>query len=295
MSETNKIELRDPHDLKPLAMVKAMPRWGKDSNEFAGFKDDIRDNGIKHPLLITQDGKVVDGETRRQAAVAMQLPEVPCQVVADDEVREIIVRELCRRRNLTKCQLAYLVAPLLEEAFMEGRRRRMENLRKGQQIPVAAASGNGNSAYEWAALLGFSRDLMDRARWLQEQFEQRPDLREEFEPQILNFEKPMALGAAKAGVGFLLTQAKRSEIGEFHTGGKSKDAARQLQLFTGILENTITRWDYWRKFDEKIRAEHFKQVRVKAAALPKADCVEIADYFSRLGAELRKIAKQEAE
>ena len=253
------IELRDPVMLDPLPFVKKMVRWAKDSNEAKGLRDDIRANGIKHPLLITAAGKLVDGETRRQAAMGLQMMEVPCQVVADDEVQEIIVRELVRRRNLTKGQLAYVVTPLIQSAFIESIRRRGEKLSKGQQIPVSDSVGNGiASAAEWAGLMGFSMDLLDQARRLHEIFTKKPTLREEWEPKILDQDKPVGLGAALAGIG----GAKE----ENQIGRDSKIAVHQMELALGPICEHANRWS---EFSENQREQVIGGWKKFAAEMPK--------------------------
>lgn len=239
-----KIELRDPTDLRPLPFVKAMVRWGKESDEFKGFCDDVRDNGIKHPLLITADGRVVDGETRRQAALAMQLAQVPCLTVPDDEVQEVIVRELVRRRNLTKGQLAYVVVPILEPAFLESLRRRAAGKRN-----LSDSVGK----VEWCQLLGFSVDLLDQANRLHKHFDKHPEDREEWEVKIFA-EKPVGIGAALAGIGGGKTDQSDRE---------GKMAYTQMSLALERIGDNAEVWN-----DEKKRGDILEEWRNSATKIP---------------------------
>ncbi|HVU26525.1 MAG TPA: ParB/RepB/Spo0J family partition protein [Verrucomicrobiae bacterium] len=297
-----KTEIRDPQDLKPLPFVKQMPRWANNSDEAKGLRDDIKTNGLKHPLQITASGVLIDGETRRQAVMLLQWKKVECEIVPDEEANEIILREIVRRRNLSKGQRAYLVAPMLAEVFASIGARLVKNFKKPNVSPNADSIGVGNekglisvgvgrSIESFALLMGFSKDVLDQARWLHDTFKKRPDLRDEFEPKILDLEKPMGLGAAKAGIVFLLNDDEKSKSGQKHGGGKSEDAQRQMELFGEIFEDTLARWDYWQKFGDRLRSEHFQEIREMAAEVDKEKLNAIADYYSKLAAEIRKVAK----
>lgn len=215
-----------------MPFVKAMPRWASDSPQFAGLKDDIRDNGIRHPLLIMADGRVVDGYTRLLAARAMQLREVPCQIVPDDEVQEIIVRELCRRRNLTKGQMAYVICPMLESAYLESLRRRAA----GKKLDLSNSVGKVDGVKEWIELLGFSHELLRQARELHKYFDKYPEERADWEAKIFDPEKPVSIGAARAGIGGAgADQSKRAKGVE----------AKQLEFWDApfaALKNAAPAW-----------------------------------------------------
>ena len=126
-----------------------------------------------------------------------------------------------------------------------------------------------------------------QAQWLRETFAKHPELVAEWEPKILAPD-PIGLGAAKAGISYLLTAAHKR-------GGRPEDQNRQLSLFTqASTTDLLNRWEYWAAFDDDTRQEHWGRVRQEAAALPPDRCTEVADYYLRLAKEFRNAAKKGA-
>jgi hypothetical protein len=310
------IVFRDPVQLKPLSDIKDFPRWNREDPRFMGLCDDIRDNGIRHPLQITGDDYVIDGETRRLVAKILGLKEVPCIIASESEVDEIIIRELVRRRNLTKGQLAFLVAPHLQKAFDESRNRMLSGKRSNPDNSVCRVQTNPSDSVgrvqtikEYGVLMGFSVDLLEQARRLHAHFEadqvrrtmtdsegvteEGVTLEEFFKPRLFRDHKPYGLGAVLAGIASMLdAEAHPNHRG----GGKPKDLSRQLQLFERVLlTDAMNRWEYWQSCGEEEKAGHFARVRTKAATLPQDQCEEMAEYHSRLAQEFRKAAKRQQE
>ena len=237
-----KIELRDPRLLKPLPQIKSMPRFAAGTDEFNGAVDDVRENGIKHPLQITEDNLVVDGESRRLWAVNADLAEVPCEVVSVEDAIGIVLRELNRRRNLSKGARAYIAAELFQDAVNEGLRRKGQNLRKGQSSPISNSVGNGlQNAQELAASMGISDELYLQALKLHKLFAKDAELRAEWEPKILDPEHPVGLGAAIAGIaGADAAQPNRAR----------SVLKGQLELFGDCFEDLRRGAGGWKNFDE---------------------------------------------
>jgi len=198
-------EQRDPLDLRPHPLIGAIPRWGKDTEEWAAFVRDIQERGIQHPILVLRDGTVIDGWTRVLAARALKLETVPCQEVPPEDAVEIMLRELLLRRNLPKSQLAYAAYPLLEPAHQEAAARRMvtikENLRKGLVTPISysVADREQKGGVEGIAQrLGICLATFKQAAQLHKIFGEHPELREQFEPSIYDAEKPAGREARTA-------------------------------------------------------------------------------------------------
>lgn len=293
-------QFRDPTTLRPLPIVKTMWRWGKESREWAGFVEDIRENGIKHPLQITADGRVVDGETRRLAALDLQLAEVPVEIVPDDEVDEIVLRELTRRRNLTKSQLAYLATPLIEPAWTGAKTRRLENLKVGDLRKKAYSTVTLN---EWSELMGLSVDLLQQARKVHEFFkdgtkrtmtdregveEVGVTFREFFEPRIMASERPYGLGDAIKGMGYL----KECEKWPAKRNGSVRGPEHQQELFTQTFAKDATlRWDYWQRMDARTQETVLAEIKSSANKLPKDQCAAMSEFYDRLSRVYRTAAK----
>lgn len=253
------IEQRDPTKLRPHKRVKAMRRWAKDSDEWAAFLADVREHGIQEPLRITAAGLVVDGETRRQAAVDLQLAEVPCVLVGEADILATITRNLTLRRNWNKSQIAFTAAPLADEWLAERARRHADNLRTGRaETVVSVRVGSGRSTDEFAAQIGVSGRLLEYARELHGIIAKHPELAEQIEKLV--YEDGKGLGAIKAGVaGMLKTKGKP----------KLSRANEQLELFTEAWETVETRFKYWSRMDDDTRRAALPQIRSAVAAMPQ--------------------------
>jgi hypothetical protein len=250
---------RSPDELRPHPM-NSMPRWNQDSDAWLAFVEDIRQHGIRVPLQVTARNEVVDGETRRLASVALGLAQVPCVIVSDEEVTECFMRELLHRRNLTKGQRAYLALPHLDELVEVSRRRRAKNVQKPQHFSIVDQSTIEAETSELIARrFGFSRDLFFQAKRLHEAFAAEPDLRDEFEPKILDLDDPIGLGACLAGIA-----GRRSTKDQ----EKRHRADEQLELFSEAWTVLGKRFDYWTKLGDDDRRRVVPVLRQTVAAMP---------------------------
>lgn len=202
------IDQRDPRSLTPHHYIRDFPRWPADSDGFRGFCNDIREFGIKNPLKILPDGTVLDGETRRLAAVEIGLETVPCEVVPAEEEYGTMVRELVQRRNLTQSAKAYWGYHLFMEAHSEFARRSRQHrngfLKKGAQLPSSDPSLPVNllsrltgDPSEFSDFLGIGRDTFYKAAKVHEIFAQDPSYKAQILPEIN--ERGLGLGAVVAG------------------------------------------------------------------------------------------------
>ena len=305
------IESRDPAALSLHIILKRQPgEWSDDDPRFHALSDDIAARGIDHPILITPDNKIADGRHRWRVAKKRQLPAVPVRVIPESEVHTVIVQSLLQRRHYTAGQRAYLLAPSLDKAFEEALQRKLSGK---SCLPSELSSEGQNSLEKWANSIGVSVKYLREARHIHEAFAddtkhkinvQTPGkkstkpqlltLREYFEPQILDPHDPVGLGAIKAGIASIVDAAKK---GKPHGGGKPENTSRQLDLFTKVVEDQLNRWEYWQKFDDETRQQHFKTVRAKAAELAAEDhgpdqLEAMAEYHSKLASEYRRAAKE---
>ncbi len=259
--------------------------------EWGAFVEDIRAHGIRSAIRVTAAGVVVDGETRRRAALDLGLAEVPVVIVDEIEAIQIILRELCLRRNLTKGQRAYVAYPLLKPAHEEHMARRLQNLQKGQCFPETDRIGFGGkkgSVESFAAAFGMSADVLQQAAKIHALLEAHPELREKYEGAIFDADRPAGLGAVLAGIGFELERPRKAGLGHPHTGGRPTSVGRQLELFTSAISDLGKRWEYWEEFDESVRAAHWAAVRSEVAEYPADRREAMAEYYEHLAREYRK-------
>ena len=283
-----------PTNLRPHPAIVHMPRPAKDSLEWTALVQDISDNGVKHPLQITRDNQVIDGETRRQAAIAAGLAEVPVQVINDSEIFDTIRRELSLRRNLNKSQLAFIAFPMMLPAFDGAKNRSLSNLRKGSGSPTPTELSSGNIS-EIGGIWGISHEYVRMAKTLFSFLENHPEKREMVEHSLFVGDKkgkPASLGGVLAGLGVFMDGANPDDgDGSRHPGGKPKSAARQMELFADILKSESERWDYWQQAEPAIQASYWRSVRMQAESLDPATAEARADYHRKLASAFSSRAK----
>lgn len=122
-------ETRDPKSLKRHALHKAhVPAPDKKSPEWGAFLETVRNDGrIRNRIKITKDGLVMDGWWRREAAVDLQLEEVPVEVGDEGEAALLIVETLTARKQMTRGAAVYLALGLLPEYATAAEARRLKN------------------------------------------------------------------------------------------------------------------------------------------------------------------------
>ena len=114
--------------------------YGDPSDETEDLKESIREHGILVPLVVApglQSGQweILSGHRRWACALALGLPEIPCEIrrVHSETTRRRLILEYNRQRAKTFSQLMR-ESDVLEELLGEqARRRRMGNLWRGPQ------------------------------------------------------------------------------------------------------------------------------------------------------------------
>jgi hypothetical protein len=74
-------------------------------DELAGLADDIKANGLRNPILVDSEGRVVDGRCRLAACKIAGVDPTFAELNGDDPLT-VVVSLNVHRRNLTKGQLA---------------------------------------------------------------------------------------------------------------------------------------------------------------------------------------------
>jgi hypothetical protein len=114
-------------DLKPHPKQHLVPAMPPEQRK--RFFDDVAQQGVSVPIVITKDNVIVDGHTRKEAAVANGQETIPAIVVDLDEAQQEVhmLQAALRRRHLTADQLAMLEVKLRER---DGAGMRQEQARK---------------------------------------------------------------------------------------------------------------------------------------------------------------------
>lgn len=142
-----------PLELRPLeALGHYHPRW-VGPPDFRGtwtwqaLRDDIQAHGLRDPLVILADGRVLDGDHRYTVAQELGLDPVPVRVArlplplseADQlRVETYLVQQALARRQLTRHQIDALLldlelARLAVDRAVARRQARLANLRQGSR------------------------------------------------------------------------------------------------------------------------------------------------------------------
>lgn len=244
MNKSNPITSLPIHSLRPHPLLGWMPSIPQAIEETGALEASVRRDGVLQPILVDTLSQVLDGRRRLVAAGRAGLESVPVKIVEPGQEVAAILASLVVRRHLTKGQLAYTAFPLLEPAVEESRKRRHQNLRKGDDSPnVDSVDYRGTKTVEdFAQSLGFGRDLVFQAQALHRRIEKDPDLKPEIEEAV--FILGHGLGAVIAGL-----------AGKDATAGKNRPESRQLELFAQGWQTVGKRLAYWEKMDQKERRQ----------------------------------------
>ena len=299
---------RDPNELTIHPALKNVPEWDKDDADFHALIESVREQGITHPLIIDESGRVLDLDSRAlwRAAKRLQLAEVPVRVCADADAAGQIVAGLIQRRHFTKGARAYLVQPLLKEAFESSRRKRWENLKIGEKpndLPKVPSGdfreGGPRTVEDFAERLGLERKLLFAAANVHKAFADPKEyeftveggardgevvtctLKEWFEPRLLAMgtgdehdgNRPLGLGGVLKAIGSVK-----------ETKGKARGESKQLELFASDFNGTF--------FQLKKQGLDQVRARLRLYVAERVTSDEDLDLLDQFGAELRSIARE---
>ncbi len=137
-----------PLEWRPLHTLSHYhPRWTwppsfRDTWEWRALEADLRAHGLRDPLIILADGRVIDGDHRYELAEALGLDPVPVRVArlplplsdADQlRVEAFAIQQAAARRRLTRHQIDALLLDLeLAQGEVNRAAIRQSNLRRGE-------------------------------------------------------------------------------------------------------------------------------------------------------------------
>jgi hypothetical protein len=263
-----KTDHRDPNDLRLHPLRKTVLLWSKDDPRLDHLSDAIAEGfDPAKPIVVIEPNLVIEGVGRWLAAKRQQLRSVP--VVVTTEPPTLVLLRDWQRRHFSKGALAYLVAPMFEEAVRDGIKFRSQNLRKGQCSPETVSDTVSGNLDAGGILerLGIGFNTLEKARQVHKLFlDPKPypfptpegdvemTLKAWFEPKIMaQHEGDEHEGRRPLGLGALLKAIGSIKV----TKGAARLVDPQLELFTGGLGAVSKRFVYWTQFsdDEKRAAE----------------------------------------
>ena len=153
--------------------------YGDPAAETDGLLDSVRRHGVLVPLVVTpvgDDWEVLSGHRRLACAHALELDQVPCQIMPTlgPSARRRIVLEYNRQRRKTFSQ-QMREADALESILAEdARRRQRANLRPAEPERRNSDARHGRTDVAVAAAIGLgSKDLYRQARAIWRHAEQK--------------------------------------------------------------------------------------------------------------------------
>ena len=208
---------------------KHLPKPDVESAEWHAFVDGLSAAGPEGipPIFLTEEGFVLDGARRLQAAKQLQWTKLAGIYRPETEAASIMVESLLGQRSLSKGAKVYLCLNLLPDYAKSAEIRRLSNLKRGtktlekpRNLPNRTQYLSGNNADEIAAWLGCSGRLFEQAVRIRRFFDlprlaetkipyqdgTSATLREYFEPRILDAVHPMGLGEVLKGIGALVDE-----------------------------------------------------------------------------------------
>ena len=294
---------QDPIEFKPGKFhpsLKLIPELSQESDEFLALAATVKKTGFIRPLLVDEEGRLVDDHSRSLWRVAMrwQMKSVPVQLVKSADANLLIIHSLAHVRHLSKSAIAYLAEPQLQEAIKIAVLHYRQNLAKGQHFPSPPEAATGLPTIEkMAEDLGLSKDTLDRAREVRSLFKAHPQKRdfiveggeqdgnvvsctfqEWYEPKILRAfaggehesSRPLGLCAVIAAIqGNLATKDK----GRIETRG-------EMELFDrSFIKASGNHYKYWHSMNSTSREYALAKLAAKAEAMKPEDRDGAAEFY----------------
>ena len=264
-----KTETRQIDDLTIHPLLKSQPHLTDD--EMLEWRREFKRLGEGHiPPIHVCGNEIVDGRHRYWCARKLNWKTIPVIEVKEEDVTSIIVGSLANRRSYTKGQLAFILAPFVDE------NANLLNMQWAANATPRNSVPRGMSTEELAALIKTSSRIIRQALEVRAMFkadktkrtmtdredvtEKDVTLEEFFTPRILLVEDPEAprtraygLGAVLAACGSLVKQAVLAASGREHGGGRPAKIEQQLSLFDDSLKSFSTKFTYWEKWEPETR------------------------------------------
>ena len=273
------IQYRDPNQLSVHPTIKHIPALGED--ELKPIRAGMKYAGeAMQPILVDEEGWILSdtGRTAWLCAKARQLKEVPVCICAAADVHLIVIRDLAHdHRHLSKSAIAYLAVPHLQPALDAARLKRLENLRKGQEIPVSVLSADSGvvTMMELAEELGICCSMLEKAILVRKEFLDKkiytwsaPGTAEDgtdatfkdwYEPKLLRSfvggehesKRPVGLGGILAGI-----ESKKLDPADCNP--KKTPAQMELKLWEESFQPLNKVAPSWKQLSDEDRASVLK-------------------------------------
>jgi len=113
---------------------------------FEELAADIKKNGLREPILLDAEGRIVDGRNRYRACLAAGVEPRFVEWEGEGELAELALSLNLRRRHLNESQRALVaakLAKLMEKEALKRKSRLVANLRPARRASPTFAVGAG--------------------------------------------------------------------------------------------------------------------------------------------------------
>lgn len=111
-----------------------------DEADLRSLADDIKERGLLEPIVVTDDGRIIDGRNRWQACNLVGVKARTVTYAGDDPIGESLSRNL-KRRHLTESQRAMLALKVLPLRQREAAERKAQSNRENPRNKPSGPRG----------------------------------------------------------------------------------------------------------------------------------------------------------
>ena len=148
-------------------------RYRKDLGDLRSLADSIDEVGLLHPVVVTQDGRLIAGQRRMEACRALGWTEIPVTVVDLLQAARGEAHENCVRKDLLPSEIVALKRAIEPLERREARQR--QGVRADLCHPATVAECQGPARDKIARYLGVGKTTIDRAEAVVEAAEEDPE------------------------------------------------------------------------------------------------------------------------
>jgi ParB-like chromosome segregation protein Spo0J len=139
-----------------IKTIKIENRYRKDMGDIQALADDIKKNGLMHPVVIDSNYRLIAGERRIRAFELMGEKEIPARILNVPSLLEAEFAENELRKDFTPTERVAIAKAIEEEIKAQGERRGNPAF---TSIPGDCPEGTGNETRAIAAeKAGFKSD-----------------------------------------------------------------------------------------------------------------------------------------
>jgi ParB family chromosome partitioning protein len=162
---------------RKIAAIRVENRFRKDIGNIDTLIDSIRENGLLHPVVITEEGLLVAGQRRIAACKALGWEDIPVTVLNIKDITRGQADENSVRKNLTPSE-AVAAAKMLELELKKASTEKHNALGETEPEPAKGKlppSGGGKSRDKLARSVGMSGRTLEKAIQVVNAAQQDPD------------------------------------------------------------------------------------------------------------------------